>query len=103
MPQISTTTNQNVMSFLPIPIRVVIDRIRKEIENTEQRDQLSVQHLLRMFYSENHAFAQHDREGSLTADIKSKEVSIYNNLADEEPEGFISFCLHFNFIKKNFL
>jgi len=95
MPQISTTTNQNVMSFLPIPIRVVIDRIRKEIENTEQRDQLSVQHLLRMFYSENHAFAQHDREGSLTADIKSKEVSIYNNLADEEPEGFISFCLHF--------
>lgn len=95
MSQGNVTTNQNVMSFLPTPIRVVIDRIRKELEKTDSKEELSVQDLLRMFYSENHAFAQHDREGSLTADIKGKEVSIYNNLADEEPKGFISFCLHF--------
>jgi hypothetical protein len=95
MSQGNVTTSQNVISFLPRPIRVVIDRIRKELERTDRKEELSVQDLIRMFYSENHAFAQHDREGSLTADIKGKEVSIYNNLADEEPKGFISFCLHF--------
>lgn len=64
MSQISTTNSQNIISFLPKPIRVVIDRIRKELERTENKEALSVQDLLRMFYSENHAFAQHDREGA---------------------------------------
>lgn len=95
MPQGSIENDESVISFLPKPIRIIIDRVRRKLVRTDNKEELSVQELLRIFYSENHAFAQHDREGSLTADIKSKEISIYNNLADNEPEGFMGFCLHF--------
>lgn len=94
MSQGSISVNRNVVSFLPKPIAVVVDRIRIELEKTDNN--ISVQTLLNIFYSENHAFARHDRAGSLTADIKSQELSIYNNLADNEPHGFLSFCLHFD-------
>jgi hypothetical protein len=81
--------------ILPKPIKITIDRIRQELLKIDYSKTLSVQDFLKLFYMENPAFLQHDIEGSLTADIKGSELTIYNSLADIAPENHLAFCLHF--------
>ena len=77
-------------------ILILIERFRREISLAKQTDGLSVEHFLRIIYSENQAYAQHDRHGSVTIDIRANEVTVYNSLADEPDDNHLGFCVHYN-------
>jgi hypothetical protein len=77
-------------------ILILIERLRREISVSKIKESLSVEHFLRIFYSENQAYAQHDRHGTVTIDIRANEVTIYNSLADEPDHNYLGFCIHYN-------